>query len=305
MEISVLSSTVTDISCPARQLMVVDSKARLVTARAQPHMVLISVSVSGGQLTLNYPGGLPPVSVRLPGPRQPPGPARPGYAVFSEAVAGWDLGEEVSAWLSEVILSEPEAGLRLVYHPATLSSRPDKVRDEVSPNMKAEDKPYYADTFAYMMLSQPSIAGLNQLLSQEDVDLEVEHTRFRPNIFIEGDFPAFSEDKWAFIKIGEVVMRNVRVCDRFVTTQNTDQSWRSDCFRCVFTTVDPELGDKHPQQEPLKTLRSGGGGRGCCPTLYFYKTFQKVPVRPGAKRKTYLGLLTIVRGLPGGGNPPG
>ena len=129
--------------------------------------------------------------------------SQPGYAVFSEAVSGCDLGEEVSTWLSEVILSQPEAGLRLIYHPAQPSSRPDKVRDEVSPNMKAEDKPYYADTFAYMMLSQPSIAGLNQLLSEENVDLEVEHTRFRPNIFIEGDFPAFSEDKWPFIKIGQ------------------------------------------------------------------------------------------------------
>ena len=72
----------------------------------------------------------------------------------------------------------------------------------MSPNLKAEDKPYYADTFAYMLLSQPSIAGLNQRLSEENVDLEVEHTRFRPNIFIEGDFPAFAEDKWAFKRSG-------------------------------------------------------------------------------------------------------
>ena len=122
---------------------------------------------------------------------------------------------------SEVIMGEPEAGLRLIYHPAQVSSRPDKVMDEVSPNMKVEDKPYYADTFAYMMLSQPSIAGLNQLLSEENVDLEVEHTRFRPNILIEGDFPAFSEDKWPFIRIGDVVMRNVRVCDRFVVCFDT------------------------------------------------------------------------------------
>ena len=199
--------------------MVVDSKKRLLTARVHPHMVLIEVSLSGGWLTLTYPG-LPAVSVQLPGPGRAL-QAQPGYAVFREAAAGCDLGDEVSAWLSEVILSQPGAGLRLVYHPVQPSSRPDKVRDEVSPNMKAEDKPYYADTFAYMMLSQPSIAGLNQLLSDENVDLEVEHTRFRPNILIEGDFPAFSEDKWPFIRIGDVVMRNVRVCDRFVVCFDT------------------------------------------------------------------------------------
>ena len=52
------------------------------------------------------------------------------------------------------------------------------------------------------------------LLSEENADLQVEETRFRPNIFIEGDFPPFSEDKWPYIKIGDVIFRNVRVCDR-------------------------------------------------------------------------------------------
>merc|ERR1712013_778123 len=68
-----------------------------------------------------------------------------------------------------------------------------------------------------MMMSQPSIEEVNKLLEQEDVDLVVEEKRFRPNIFIDGEFPAFAEDKWAFIKIGEsVVFRNARVCDRCV-----------------------------------------------------------------------------------------
>ena len=50
------------------------------------------------------------------------------------------------------------------------------------------------------------------------MELRVEQTRFRPNILIEGDFPEFAEDKWPSIKIGEVVFRNVRVCDRWVGT---------------------------------------------------------------------------------------
>ena len=44
----------------------------------------------------------------------------------------------------------------------------------------------------------------------------MEETRFRPNILIEGDFPPFSEDQWPHIKIGAVVFRNVRVCDRYL-----------------------------------------------------------------------------------------
>ena len=31
--------------------------------------------------------------------------------------------------------------------------------------------------------------------------------RFRPNIYVAGDFPPFAEDKWAFIKIGTAVFR--------------------------------------------------------------------------------------------------
>jgi uncharacterized protein YcbX len=31
--------------------------------------------------------------------------------------------------------------------------------------------------------------------------------RFRPNIYVAGDFPAFAEDGWAFIKIGNAVFR--------------------------------------------------------------------------------------------------
>ena len=81
--------------------MVVDSKRKLVTARQQPHMVLIEVSVSplSSSLTLSYPG-LPAVTVELPG--QPASKSQPGYAVFREAVSGCDLGDQVGAWLSEV-----------------------------------------------------------------------------------------------------------------------------------------------------------------------------------------------------------
>ena len=84
----------------SRQLMVVDSGKRLLTARVFPHMVLIEVSVSppSSSLTLSYPG-LPAVTVELPG--QPASQSQPGYAVFREAVSGCDLGDQVGAWLSE------------------------------------------------------------------------------------------------------------------------------------------------------------------------------------------------------------
>ena len=201
-----------------RQFMVVDHKRRLLTARKHPNMVLIDVSVVDNTLTMRYPG-LEEVRINIPDSAGVK--LDSGYDVFGDQCQGADLGEAAGRWLSEVILNNEAGGLRLVFHPKSSSSRPDKAATSVAPNMNVEDKPYFADTFAYMMLSAASIAGLNKMLDKEEVDLRVEETRFRPNILIEGDFPEFAEDKWPSIKIGEVVFRNVRVCDRWVGTAMT------------------------------------------------------------------------------------
>ncbi|MGS6558312.1 6-N-hydroxylaminopurine resistance protein YcbX, partial [Escherichia coli] len=44
---------------------------------------------------------------------------------------------------------------------------------------------------------------------------------------------------WKVIRIGDVVFDVVKPCSR-----------------CIFTTVSPEKGQKHPAGEPLKTLQS-------------------------------------------------
>eukprot|EP00092_Neocalanus_flemingeri_P037470 GFUD01040802.1.p1 GENE.GFUD01040802.1~~GFUD01040802.1.p1 ORF type:complete len:321 (-),score=104.77 GFUD01040802.1:296-1258(-) len=219
-----------------RQFMVVDKKDKFTTSRKFPSMSLIQPEVTQTHLTLKYPG-MEDISVKIPAVETLEGCKE--YEIFGDPCKGFDVGPEVGEWLSDVILNDPEGGMRLLYHPKVDSTRPDKpTNEEIAPNMKPGDKPYFADTFAYMMMSQPSIDELNKLLGEEDVDLVVEEKRFRPNIFINGEFPAFSEDEWAYIKVGEVIFRNSRACDR-----------------CVFTTVDPFMGDKHPQGEPLKTLR--------------------------------------------------
>jgi len=219
-----------------RQLMVLDGKGKMVTARKYPHMTLVEPQVISDQLTLKYPG-MPEVTVQLP--KVSEAGKEVALDVFGEACRGLDLGDEVGEWLSEVILNDSEAGMRLVFHPKGDSTRPDKASNpKIFPMRKAEDKPYYSDVFPYMMMTQPSIDELNGLLDKENVDLNVEEKRFRPNIVVVGDFPGFSEDKWAWVKVGDVVFRHSQVCDR-----------------CEFTTVDPEMGDKHPRGEPLKTLR--------------------------------------------------
>lgn len=50
---------------------------------------------------------------------------------------------------------------------------------------------------------------------------------------------SWEEDRWKVIRIGDVVFDVVKPCSR-----------------CIFTTVSPEKGQKHPAGEPLKTLQS-------------------------------------------------
>jgi uncharacterized protein YcbX len=59
-------------------------------------------------------------------------------------------------------------------------------------------------------------------------------TRFRPNVVVRGA-PAWAEDGWRRIRIGDVTFRVVKGCDR-----------------CVLTMIDPETLAK--TKEPIATL---------------------------------------------------
>ena len=93
------------------------------------------------------------------------------------------LHKQVSEWLSDVILGDPEAGMRLLYHPTgdttrlikyirmlsvftqsiSRISRPDKkLESVVAPTRREKDKPFFAHMFPYMMMTQPSITELNR-----------------------------------------------------------------------------------------------------------------------------------------------
>jgi len=218
-----------------RQFMVVDRKGKMVTARKFPHMSMVVPMVTKEHLVLSYPG-MEEIRVKIP---REEGKAE-SCDVWGEACTGMDMGDTVGEWLSDIIMQDNEAGLRLVFHSQAVSSRPDKEGNEyLTPLEKAGDKPWYADGYPYLLLTGPSVRELNKVLDEKGVDLEVEETRFRPNIYIEGEFPGFAEDSWAYVKIGGCVFRNVKLCTR-----------------CVYTTVDPETGEKHHQGEPLKTLRA-------------------------------------------------
>ena len=55
-------------------------------------------------------------------------------------------------------------------------------------------------------------------------------------LVVDGELP-YAGDHWRRIRIGEVEFEGVK-----------------NCSRCVFTTIDPDTGVKHPDTEPLRTL---------------------------------------------------
>ncbi|SUG33924.1 Flavodoxin reductases (ferredoxin-NADPHreductases) family 1 [Salmonella enterica subsp. arizonae] len=62
--------------------------------------------------------------------------------------------------------------------------------------------------------------------------------QFRPNLVVSG-VAAWEEDNWKVLRIGDVIFDVVKPCSR-----------------CIFTTISPEKGQKHPSGEPLATLQA-------------------------------------------------
>lgn len=96
-----------------------------------------------------------------------------------------------------------------------------------------EDVPLsFADGFPYLLTNEASLRDL-----QNRCPASVKMEQFRPNLVVTGA-QAWEEDSWKVVRIGDVVFDVVKPCSR-----------------CVFTTVSPERGQKHPTGEPLSTLQ--------------------------------------------------
>ncbi|XP_058804398.1 mitochondrial amidoxime-reducing component 1 [Phymastichus coffea] len=208
-----------------RTLMVIDLDGQFVTGRQYPRMVQIIPSMAGSILTLKAPGMMS-ISVdlaRLMG--------RFRASVWGQAVAACDCGEEVARWLSRFLLQE-DRGLRLVYYPLDKPSRKVRSKNDGFPLTISEDTGAYPDATSYTLENEASIADLNSR-----IDEPVVPQNFRCNFVVKGAEP-YEEDAWDWVKIGNVYFRNVKPCTR-----------------CIFTTVQPETGQKNLNFEPLKTMR--------------------------------------------------
>ncbi len=83
----------------------------------------------------------------------------------------------------------------------------------------------FADGFPFLLVNEASLRDL-----QQRCKASVQMEQFRPNLVVTG-VEAWAEDSWKTIRIGDVVFDVVKPCSR-----------------CIFTTISPEKGQKHPPE---------------------------------------------------------
>jgi uncharacterized protein YcbX len=201
-----------------RWMLVDEASGRFLSQRVVGQMSQLSAlwNAEGG-LTLSAPGRAP-IDIALPGSDA----ELRGVTIFRDSLRVPDAGDEAGAWVSEFI-GKPT---RLVQIPL------DRARITEAGYGKDDDRVAFADGFPLLLIGQASLEDLSQ-----HVGRPLEMLRFRPNLVIEGT-PAYAEDGWKRIRIGDVEFRVVKPCSR-----------------CILTTVDPQTGLRSADREPLATLQ--------------------------------------------------
>jgi uncharacterized protein YcbX len=198
-----------------RRWMVVDAGGRFITGREQPRLTLVRALPDGDGLSLQAPG-MPALHVAAPATDE----TLP-VVVWKSDVRARPCDAGADAWLG-AFLGQP---VRLVHMDAGVH------RPVVSEHAHAGDEVSFADAYPLLLVTQAALDGLNARLAQP-----VPVQRFRPNLVVDGA-PAHAEDGWSRIRIG-----------------GHEFEVGPACVRCVFTTVDPERGERDASGEPLRTL---------------------------------------------------
>ncbi len=195
-----------------RSWMVADPNGKFVTGRTYPQLVLVGAAPSDDGVTLSAPGRadlfVPNGAFGTP----------IDSTVWGDQFQAWQGATEADAWLSAFVGTP----LRFLWTGAETARRV-----KVDPAVPLS----FADGYPLLLIGQSSLDDLSARIGQS-----VSMSRFRPNLVVAGA-DAFAEDGWKRIRIGDVVFRIEKPCER-----------------CVFTTVDPETGSKSLNQEPLRTL---------------------------------------------------
>jgi len=203
-----------------RRWMVVDSAGEAVTAREYPQLVLVTPRLDGDRIQLTSPG-LPELTIPVPS-----GEDLVPVSVFGNGLTASLAGDEASEWLGKII-GEP---VRLVYLDDPARRAPNPAYSQPG------DRVSFADGYPLLLTNPRSLEALNDWILEGPHAAEgpLPMKRFRPSVVVTGA-PAWAEDGWHRLRVGDVTFRVAKLCDR-----------------CVITTVDPDTAVKG--REPLVTL---------------------------------------------------
>jgi uncharacterized protein YcbX len=180
-----------------------------------PRLASVVPQIHEDGLRLQAPG-MPPLRV----PFQPEQANSISVRISRSVCEAIPVSREADEWFQDFL-----------HMPCRLVFMPETTRRAVNPDYAIhQDIVSFASGYPYHVISEASVALVNDLL-----DAPVPLDRFRPNLVIAGA-PAFAEDTWQTIRIGQQIFHLVKPCDR-----------------CAITTVDQLTGEK-TGKEPLRTL---------------------------------------------------
>jgi hypothetical protein len=203
-----------------RRWMVVDPGGEVVTARDFPRLLLVTPYLEDGAIRLTGPG-LPDLIVPVPD-----GSDLMPVKVWDSKLMASLAGLPADRWFSKHV----GYVVRLVY-------LDDPTRRPVNPGYgRRDDRVSFADGYPLLLTAERSLRELNGLIAvgARRTEGPLPMIRFRPSVVVAGS-AAWEEDAWRRVRIGNVVFRAVKGCDR-----------------CVMTTMDPDTATRG--MEPIATL---------------------------------------------------
>ncbi|HEY4249493.1 MAG TPA: MOSC N-terminal beta barrel domain-containing protein [Lacunisphaera sp.] len=204
-----------------RRFLIVDETGKFITQRTVPRTARIDATLSADKLTLSAEGA---GQLTVPRAGQPNALVRSVSVWKSENLQAEDCGESAANWLSDFL------GLKC----NLVRIGRDFQRPMLKSSARPGDSVSFADAFPFLIISEASLAALNDRLQENDAE-PVPMNRFRPSIVVD-DCEAFAEDDWARVQIGDAIFRN-----------------GGPCARCIVTTTDQLTGERLGK-EPLRTL---------------------------------------------------
>ncbi|MDO6486507.1 YcbX family protein [Colwellia sp. 6_MG-2023] len=208
-----------------RRFIVCDPSGQFITARTEPKLCLVQTTMTEQGVALSAPN-----MEMLTLSYQEFTDQYHNVMVWGDEVNGQFCSQKANNWFSDYL-----------QRPCELLYFGKNSHRERKPNTDNARKIAFADGYPILLISKASLNDLNKRLlanSSNNSPQDISMAQFRPNIVVDDCLP-FAEDSWQHIRIGEVEFKVSKPCER-----------------CIFTTVNPSNGEKHPQQQPLKMLKS-------------------------------------------------